>query len=182
MLQLNITSQPIRLEYTIQNAQLNQKTTHPILEMERIPPRLEISQPKGKLTIDSTEFYHSIGLKTREALSKECAERGRQATLDAIAATIVEGNRLAQITNPSNAFADLAFESRFSKKGELSWEPIIAPSVRYEAIPPQIEVIEGKVNYNLVRGSVDGEYVPGKVSFQVAQYPRVDISTIDVKA
>ncbi|MGE4271290.1 MAG: DUF6470 family protein [Desulfitobacterium sp.] len=181
MLRLNITSHPIRLEYSIRNAQLNLKTTRPMLEMETTPPSLEISQPRGKLTIDSTDYYHSIGHKTMTALSQENFDRGKQAALEAIAATVAEGNRLAQITNPSNAFADLAFESRFAQKGELSWEPIAAPSIRYEVSPVQIEAIRGKVNYNLVRGTVNGEYVPGKVDFQVTQYPRVEISTVDIK-
>ncbi|WP_026183956.1 DUF6470 family protein [Desulfitobacterium hafniense] len=182
MLQLSMRSYPIRLEYTIQNAQLNMKKHLPMVEMENIRPQLQISQPAGKLTIDSTEYYHSIGLKTRAALSQENYDRGRKAAMDGIAAIVEKGNRLAQISNPAiNAIADMAYESCFEEKGELSFEPIVAPTIRYEASPAQIEVIPGKLNYNLVRGRVDANYQPGKVDIRVAQYPRLEISVVDVE-
>ncbi|HHY27815.1 MAG TPA: hypothetical protein GX523_13930 [Desulfitobacterium dehalogenans] len=182
MLQLSMRSYPIRLEYAIQNARLDMKKRLPMVEMENIRPQLQISQPAGKLTIDSTEYYHSIGIKTRAALSQENYDRGRKAALEGIAAIVEKGNRLAQISNPAtNAIADMAFESCFTEKGELSFEPIVPPSIRYEASPAHIEVIPGKINYNLVRGKVDADYRPGKVDIQVTQYPRLDISVVDVK-
>lgn len=181
MLQLNITSHPIRLDYNLQNAQLNLKTTPPKVDMETTLPRVEIRQPRGELIIDSTAYYYSIGRKNIADLSRDNASLGRQAVLEAIAATVEEGNRLAQITNPSNVIADLAFESRFSRKGELSWEPIAAPEISYRSNPAQIEVIPGIVSYSPNNGIIDGEYVPGKVDIQVAQYPSVEISVVDIK-
>lgn len=181
MLQINITSQPIRLEYNLQNAQLNLQTTPPKVEMETIPPRLEIRQLRGELKIDSTAYYYSIGLKTNADFARDNVALARQEALDAITSTVEEGNRLAQITNPSNVIADLAFESRFSRHLEIDWAPIAAPSVRYHANPPQIEVTRGKVNFNPLPGSVQGDYQPGKVNFRVTQYPSIEISTVDVK-
>lgn len=181
MLQLNIRSYPIRLEYNTINAQVNRKTTLPKVEMETIPPRLEIKQPQGELTIDSTEYYHSIGLKTRATLSREFAAQGKQAALDAIAATVAEGDRLAQIANPANAFAELAFQSRFDPKGELSFEPIAPPDVQYQANPAQIRLIPGKVNYSPQQGIIDANYQRGDVDFRVTHYPDVKISVVDVQ-
>ena len=181
MLQLNITSHPIRLDYNLQNAQLNLQTTPPKVEMETIPPRLEISQPRGELTIDNTAYYYSVGLKNMADFGRDNAAFGRREALKAIAATVEEGNRLAQITKPTNVIADLAFESRFSKRLELDWALIAAPEIRYQANSPQIEVIRGKVNYSPHPGTVNGDYQPGKVDIQVTQYPSVEISTVDVK-
>lgn len=181
MLRINITTQPIRLEYNLQNAQLNLQTTAPKVDMETIPPRLEIQQPRGELTIDNTAYYYSIGLKNTTDFGRDNAAFSRQEALKAIAATVEEGNRLAQITKPTNVIADLAFESRFSKRLELDWAPIAAPEIRYQANPPQIEVIQGKVNYSPRPGTVDGDYQPGKVDIRVTQYPSIEISTVDVK-
>jgi hypothetical protein len=158
MLQLNIVTQPLRLEYNLQNARLNLQTTPPKVEMETIPPRLEIHQPQGELTIDSTAYYYSVGLKNMTDFARDNAALGRRVALEAIAATVEEGNRLAQITKPTNVIADLAFESRFSKHLELDWAPIAAPEIRYQANPPQIEVIRGKVNYSPKLGTVDGDF------------------------
>ena len=181
MLQLRMQSHPIRLEYSIQNAQLQRNTTLPKMEMETIPVRLEIRQPWGELTIDSTAFYNSIGKKTISALSRDHAQAGKQAALEAIATIVDNGNSLALIQNPGNIIADLAFESQLEKTGELSWEPIAKPEISYKASPVQIEVIPGKVNYTPHNAIIDSKYVPGKVDIQVSQYPRLEISVIDVK-
>lgn len=181
MLQLNITTQPIRMDYNIRNAQLNLQTTPPKVEMETIPPRLEISQPRGELTIDNTAYYYSVGLKNIADFARDNAALGRQAALEAIASTVEEGNRLTEIKNPSDVIADLAFESRFSNPGQIIWSPIAAPEIRYQASPAQIEVIRGKVNYNPQPGIVNGDYQPGKVDIRVTQYPSIEISTVDVK-
>lgn len=182
MLQLSIRSYPIRLAYNLQNARLDRETHLPRLEMESVPPRLQIRQPPGQLTIDSTGYYHSIGLKTWTALSRENYQRGRQAALEGIAAIVEKGNRLAQISSPTNPIADMARESCFDDKGQLSFEPIVAPSLHYEASPAQIRVIPGQVSYHLVRGRIDADYRAGKVDIRVTQYPRLDISVIDVEA
>jgi len=149
--------------------------------METIPPRLEISQPRGELTIDNTAYYYSVGRKNMTDFGRDNAEFGRQEALQAIAATVEEGNRLAQITKPTNVIADLAFESRFSKRLEIDWGPIAAPDIRYQASPAKIEVIRGRVNYNPQPGVVQGNYQPGKVDIRITQYPSVKISTVDVK-
>ena len=181
MLQLNITSHPIRLDYSIRNAELNLQTTLPKVEMETTPPKLEIEQPRGKLTIDNTQYYYSVGRKNMADLARDNAALGRQVALEAIAATVEEGNRLAQITKAPDAIADLAFESRFSRPLEIDWTPIAAPIIRYEASPAQIEVIPGTVNVTPRQGVVNGEYQPGKVDIKVTQYPSVEISTVDIK-
>lgn len=181
MLQLNITSQPIRLDYSIKNAQLNLQTTLPKMEMETIPPRLEIEQPRGNLTIDNTAYYYSVGRKNLAALARDNADLGRRTALEAIGATVEEGNRLAQITKSTDAIADLAFESRFSRPSRIEWNLIAAPVIQYEASPARIEVIPGRVNYTPRAGVVNGDYQPGKVDIQVTQYPSVEISAVDIK-
>lgn len=181
MLQLNFQSYPIQLQYNIQNAKLNMKTTLPKVDIETTPPQMEIRQPRGELEVDWTDYYHSIGLKTFTALSQENASKGRQAVLDAIAETVAKGDRLAQITNPNNAIAELAVQSQISEKGELNWNPIVAPTIRYEASPAEIKVIRGTINYDPHNATIDSEYHPGEVDISVTQYPRLDISVVDVK-
>lgn len=181
MLRLQIQSYPMRLEYQTHNSQLNRKTILPKLEMERTPPQLEIRQSKGQLTIDSTDYYYSIGRKNITTLMREYADRGRQAALEAIGKITAKGDRLADLKAPGNTIGELAADSRIQRKGELSWTPIEAPSIRYEVIPVEMNYTPGKVNYTPHNAIIDSEYIPGKVEFQVNQYPRVDISVIDVE-
>ena len=48
MLQINISTQPIRLDYTINNAKLNLQSTPAKLQMETMAATLEIHQPRGE--------------------------------------------------------------------------------------------------------------------------------------
>lgn len=181
MLRLQIQTYPIRLEYQTHNSQLNQKTTLPKLEMERIPPQLEIRQSRGKLSIDNTEYFHSIGRKNITTLIREFAQEGRQAALEAISKIHAKGDRLADLKAPGNTIGELGADSRIQKKGELAWTPIEAPIIRYEASPVEINYIRGNINFTPHNAIIDREYIPGKVEFQVTQYPRVEISVIDVE-
>lgn len=181
MLQLSITSHPIRTAYNLKNAQLNMHTTLPLMEMETVSPKLEISQPRGKLTIDCTDYYYSVGRKTLAAMMRDFAAEGKRAALEAIAATVEEGNRMLRITKEPDAIVNMAFETRFSGLRELEWAPIEAPVIRYEASPAQIELIRGKVNYAPRPGGTEYEFQPGKVDIQVTQFPSLEISVVDVQ-
>ncbi|NMA68827.1 MAG: hypothetical protein GX958_05355 [Desulfitobacterium sp.] len=181
MLRLQIQTYTIRLEYQTRNSQLNMKTTLPKVEMERIPPQLEISQPKGVLTIDNSNYFHSVGRKSITTLIREFAQEGRQAALEAISKIVAKGDRLADLKAPGNTLGELAADSMVKKKGELAWTPIEAPIIRYEASPVETNFIKGTVNYTPHNAIIDSEYIPGRVDFQVTQYPRVEISVIDVE-
>jgi hypothetical protein len=181
MLQLKMNTYPIRTEYNLQNAKLNLQSTPPKVLMETTPPDVEIRQPRGELTIDNTPYNYSIGRKNLSDFARDNAAFGRQTVLKTIARTVEEGNRLAEITKPSNVIGELAFESRFLDPGEVVWSPIEAPSIRYQANPAQIDITPGKVNFTPQPGNVQGDYQPGSVDIRVTQYPRVEISTVDVK-
>lgn len=181
MLRLQIQTYPIRLEYQTRNSQLKMKTTLPKVEMETIPPRLEMRQPQGKLSIDNTEYFHSIGRKNITTLIREFAQEGREAALEAISKINAKGDRLADLKAPGNTIGELGADSRIQKKGELAWTPIEAPVIRYEASPVEVNFIKGNINFTPQNAIIDSEYVPGKVEFQVTQYPSVEISVIDVE-
>ena len=183
MLRINISTQPIRLEYTSRNAQTNLESTQSTVQMETTPAKVEISQPRGELTIDQTPCRYSIGLKNIADFAQEYVERGKQTAMDAIARIAQEGNQLARIENKSDAVSDIAFDSNLSDLSELdiTWAPIALPDIRYQANPVQLNPIAGKVNYSVQPGTVQGNFQPGSVDIRVTQYPSIEISAVDVK-
>lgn len=181
MLQLNITTQPIRLDYNIQNAKLNLQTTPAKVQMETTPAMLEIRQPRGELTIDQYPSRYSIGLKNNADLARDNAALGKQSVRNAIARIVEEGNQYARIESKSNAFADIAAASSFSEVPGITLARIEAPDIRYQANPVQFNSIAGKVNSTLQPGTVQGDYQPGSVDIRVTQYPSIKFSTVDVK-
>jgi len=181
MLRININTQPIRLDYNIQNAKLNLQSNQAKVEMETTPATLEISQPRGELTIDHTPFRYSIGLKNIADFARDNAALGRQTALDTIARIVEEGNQMARFETKSNVIANLAFNNSISDVPDITWAPIAAPDIRYQANPAKINAVAGKVNFTIQPGKVQGDYQPGKVDIQVLQYPSIKFSTIDVK-
>ncbi|MBC2723261.1 DUF6470 family protein [Desulfosporosinus sp.] len=181
MLRINISTQPIRLDYNTQNAKLNLQSTPPKVEMERTPATLEIRQPKGELTIDQTPYRYSIGFKNIADFARDNAELGRQTALDTIARIVEEGNQMARFETKTNVIANLAFDASIGDVPEITWAPIAAPKIHYQANPAEINAMAGKVNVTIQPGKVDGDYQPGNVDIQVTQYPSIEFSTIDVK-
>ncbi|HWQ71634.1 MAG TPA: DUF6470 family protein [Desulfitobacteriaceae bacterium] len=181
MLKLNISTQPIRLEYTIQNARLDLQFPRPVVQMETTPPRLEIRQPRGELTIDQTPCRYSIGLKNLADFARDNAALGKQTALETIARIVEEGNRMAQIENKSNAIAEIAADSMLVEPPEITYAHIDSPIINYQANPVQFNFIAGKVNYIVQPGTVQGDYQPGSVDIRVTQYPSIEISVVDIQ-
>lgn len=181
MLQINISTQPIRLDYTIQNAKLNLQSTPAKLQMETMAATLEIRQPRGELTIDSTPCRYSIGLKNNTDLARDNAALARQAVMNGIARIAQEGTQYARIESKSNAIADIAANSGFSEVPGITLAHIEAPDISYQANPVQFNPTAGKVNFTVQPGTVEGDYQPGSVDIRVIQYPSIQFSTVDVK-
>lgn len=181
MLQINISTQPTRLEYINRNAQLNLQSTRPVMQIETTPATVEISQPRGELTIDMTQYRYSIGLKNNTDFTRDNAEIGKQAVLGTIAKTVEEGDRLAKIENKSNAIAEIAANSTVSEIPDITLAPIAAPEIHYQANQVQFNPIAGKINLTVQPGSVQGDYQPGSIEIRVLQYPSIEMSVVDVQ-
>ena len=181
MLQLNISTQPIRMDYTTNNAKLNLQTTRPLVQMETTSAVLEMTQPRGELTIDQYPCRYSIGLKNNGDFARDNVELGKQAVMNGIARIVQEGTQLARIESKSDAFADIAANSSFSEFPGLTLAHIEAPDIHYQANPVQFNPIAGKINFTVQPSAVHGDYQPGSVDIRVTQYPSIQFSTVDVK-
>jgi len=181
VLQINISTQPIRLGFTTQNAQLNLQATRPKVQMETTPATLEISQPRGELTIDTTPCRYSIGLKNNADFARDNATLGKQTVMNTIARVVQEGHQLARIENKTNAIADIAANSTRSEVPGVTWAHIDSPDIHYQANPVQFNATAGKVNITVQPGTVQGDYQRGSVDIRVTQYSSIEMSTVDVK-
>ena len=181
MLQVNIITQPTRLDYTIRNAQLNLQSTRAKVQMETTSATVEIRQPHGELTIDSTPCRYSIGLKNNGDFARDNAAFGRQTARNAIARIVDEGNQMARIENKSDAIADIAANSGVSEVPGITLAHIDAPDIHYQANPVQFNPTPGEINVTIQPGTIQGDYQPGSVDIRVTQYPSIEFSTVDVK-
>lgn len=180
MLRLNISTQPIKLDYSIQPARLSLQTTRPELDMGTTPATVEIHQPQGRLEIDQTPCRYSIGLKNNEDFARDNAQLGKDTVMQVIARTAEQGDRMAAIQNHENVVANIATEANYPASPDVIWAHIDAPIIRYTAQPVQYNPVAGKVNYTFHPGSVQGDYQRGSVDIRVSQYPSIQMWTVDV--
>ncbi|MBC8015444.1 MAG: hypothetical protein H7X79_06835 [Sporomusaceae bacterium] len=181
MLILNVATQPIRTEYAIQKSVLNLQTTIPKIEISTEAATLDIRQSLGQLEIDATPCRYARGIKNLADFSRDNAQAGRDAAMEAIGRTAEEGNRLARIESGENAIANMAADTNTVPIPEVVLAHVPLPDISYTPNTPKIEVIDGKLDINFERGTVQGDFQPGAVNINVAQYPSIKMWTTENK-
>lgn len=155
-------------------------------EIATTPPKLNIHAENGTLTIDSSRAYEALGRgPVLETLNKIYSQ-AKNVALQGIAKIVENGNRMAQISNPANAFAEIAgnqaldfFEFEFM--GDASVNNVV---VHYRPGKLYIQVEEGKVDLNTHPNPPEINYTRGKLDIYMMQYPKIEIipPQIDIKA
>lgn len=181
MIQLNISIQHAKTELAIQKPAFTMKTTLPKIQIDAAAAKLDIKQTPGTLEIDMYPFRASYGMKNWADLTREFAEQGRSAALEAIGKIAANGDRLAHIENKETAVINIAAEESMPSTGELSWSWLEKPVINYTPQEPQVNYTPGKLDINLQRGTVETNYTPGKVGVNMLVYPAVHYSTSEGK-
>ncbi len=177
MLRLNISQESAQIAITTRNASPNLTTTPPKLNMETEPAIVEISQPNGELTIDSTAFRASYGIKTYAQFARDNAEMSHQAVLEGIGRIAGEGDRLARIDTGENAIRNIAADNFIQEAPGITLAPLAAPEISYNARPPQFNPIPGKLSISVEQGTVQNNYQPAEVDISMARYPSIRMWT-----
>lgn len=135
------------------------QTTRPSLEIRQARGEMEIKPQKTEVVIDrelprvlldQSACFKESGLKNMGDLAAEAAEIARESALEYTGVLAEEGDRLAQIENPEDAFADVAF-SRMEREDNREWTIALMPQSR-----PQIEVTGHlKIDWQVIEGGME---------------------------
>ncbi|KYZ76485.1 hypothetical protein AXX12_08615 [Anaerosporomusa subterranea] len=178
MLRLNISTQPTVLSASIQEPQINLRTTLPTVQLDTEAATLEISSPKGELSIDQTPCRYSLGIKNMSDFVRDFAQEGKNAVLAGIARMANEGDQLADISKyGGDPIVSLAIAHSTPAKGELTLGWIENPIISYQPKAVTFKATDPQVNLELKRGTVENNFQWGTVSFQVTQYPKITMWT-----
>jgi len=150
------------------------------LNLRQEPAILDIRQPLGELTIDSTRARQSIGIRTPMEFSDYNANFGKQKAMEAIAKINEDGDRLAAIDKGGNPIADIAAEGFFT-----ATTPDIPPASNDEGVDVSYQARHAEINVETRGKTMDPQlnppilkYTPGKVEGYVRQWNRLDISVM----
>ncbi|HWR06979.1 DUF6470 family protein [Sporomusa sp.] len=179
MIRLNISQQDAKIEITTERSYLGIKTTPPVMTMESQAATLEIRQPRGELEIDYTPLRASYGIKDPAEFSRDCAEYGRQAGLEAVGRIAQEGDRMAAIESGEAAIPNIAADTNSPPAPEITWAHLEKPIVNYIVHPPEFTFVAGHLTINVQPGTVDCDYHPGTINLRVVQYPSIRMWTTD---
>ncbi|WP_353854442.1 DUF6470 family protein [Bacillus sp. Bos-x628] len=172
-------------------AKLQMSTTPSRQVIEQPRADLEIEQPKAvmnitrtpsKLTIDQSEAFADMDLKSIFRRSEEWAAEGKRAVGEGMGRRAEEGSELIKIEDGGNAIAEFAKINGGPSAKEFTIGVIpsfFSVKVNYQPselqidIEPQKAVIEATPHKPIVT------YYPGKLNIDMLQYPELKIEVDD---
>lgn len=132
--QLKMTSQQARIGMQHSHAQMRMEQPKAELHLQQPQAKLRISAGKGMLTIDQTQAWEEMNLKSTLRWTESFAAKGRQAANEGTARRAQQGAALTDIHKSVNMIAEQAIAN--------GHPPMRTPTVAY--IPSPFAV---KVNY-----------------------------------
>lgn len=151
--QIRMQSQPTLIsiqtydaEQTIQQPKATQQITQPKAE-------ISMSTTPPKLTIDQSQAWNDIGLKSAKVMHEEAAKKGYQKVMQGISRRTTQGETLMKIENNSNPISAQAIENGNRKKRSLNigWIPSVF-SVKTDYQPSQLD-IQVQVNQPIINNT-----------------------------
>lgn len=171
---IRITTTPIEYELSTERARLEIVQDQVQAKMDTAPGLMEMRRKPTEVRMDSFEFRKSIGLKSVATVSKEEAERGKQAVLESMANYADVGNTLLHIEKGGN-IPDTAFSQYFQRatKGDLVLVPTSPIDISWEEGSLEMNFNPAKLNIQWQPGRAKMKFVPGSVKMVIKQMPSI---------
>ncbi len=181
----------IRMES--QFAKIGMERINPVQELEQPRAEMTIQQPHadleieripGKLTIDQTEAWEAMELKSVFKWAEEFAERGYESWLEGMARISRQGDELMRIENDGDPIVEQAIENSEDPYAEFNvgWiPPPFSVKIHYE--PGEVN-IRAKANKPLIEAVPNPpihRYTPGKVRIYLRQQHDLHIYVVNTK-
>ncbi|KHE69121.1 DUF6470 family protein [Halobacillus sp. BBL2006] len=175
-----------QLQVQTQPAKLNLKTNSAVHEYKQMKAEQSIQQPEsdlsirqrpGNLTIDQSNAWRNLHLKTVFERAEEFADYSNQKWLEGVGQTAREGDELMRIENKGNPIAEQAKRNAVM---DFTYQPGDTPGydlvkVSYDATPADIQV---KPNAPIIEHTPrypQFSYQRGNVDVTLAQHSEVRI-------
>ncbi|MCR8632368.1 DUF6470 family protein [Paenibacillus radicis (ex Xue et al. 2023)] len=154
------------------------KQPRPTQEIRQVAAQMDIKQPKGDLDIDQSKAWDALGKANNLEVMQRIYSQAKDIALQGIGRRVEEGNRMAQIKNPGNAFAEIAQNIRVSFpemkfEGEASYDNV---DIHYTAGKPDIQVQEGGAEITAQVNPPEINYERGKFDFQMLSYAKIEFT------
>lgn len=150
------------------------------LAIEQKAAVLDFQGAKGQLEIDSSDAWSALGRGGQLRWQQMIYSQVPSVVLQAIGKIVEDGNRMAQITNRSNAFADLA-EQIFSETSSMQYAgdaSFLNVKMQYQFTPADIRIEPQPAKIEYTPSKPEVEYHAGDVEIDVVQQPSIEINVV----
>lgn len=174
---LKITTTPIKLSMTSQRARLESQIPSPEAGIIQTPGRLQMRSESIKVDIDTSHSRASMGFRTAKGLMQDAAQAGARAAADATAQYSRTGTQMMQIQDGVTV-ADIMKNQMLSQTNVttgIRFIPSVGPDISWEPASLDIDYTPAQVNFEPKADMQPAVYVPGKLTVDVEQYPKVEI-------
>ncbi|HQA58850.1 MAG TPA: DUF6470 family protein [Acetivibrio sp.] len=166
-------------------ADLNMKSHKPELEIHQNHARVKIRTELPRVEIDQYEAFASTGLKGPIDLTHEIAQRIYQQVIEQIGKIAEDGDTFAAIENGVDPIVSLAEEDPDAEHVfDVDCIPKVRPRITVKG-SQQIEAgregegVHNGVEYSIIPGRVDYNFVPAQVNIYLRQYASVKFSYVE---
>ncbi|XOK61311.1 DUF6470 family protein [Paenibacillus elgii] len=177
LLRLSIQQTLGQIGMQSQNASTDMRSPRGQLSIEQHPAQMDFHSEPGELRIDSSAAWAALGSGPHMEWMNSIYSQAPGIALQGIARIVENGNRMAQIHNPRNAFAELA-QNAFSNESSVQY---VGPAsnmnvkIQYEAkaAVTNIEARKADIQYTPMKPEI--RYNPGRVDIYMRQMNSIDI-------
>jgi AraC-like DNA-binding protein len=150
-------------------------------DMDIKKPDISISTSYPEIDIDLSRCRSEMGYSSMPELARRFRDEGLQAALDYIQSKAAEGDTLAALEK-GVTIQDVAFNAAFPEPPDFNVDMI-------PKSPPQINVKEGRVEIDLIYGSVKVyakpsflsiDFKPARVEISMEKNPYISIKAVPV--
>lgn len=174
---LKITNIPMKIKMQLEDARLEYSSKPTRVNVDTTPGKLHMNSEHIKVRLDSTQLRQQLGYKSAFAATAEAAANGEQHikmvadrySAQAMAMT-QNGADLKDVMAP-RIFPEMPnMVTTFIPNGgtDITWQP---PQLDVEYMPANVNL-----SWDIAKNTM--EYVPGKFSMEILQYPKVQIEYI----
>ena len=177
---LKITHLPIQYQYEMENAKLEVSRTAPSSgRINRKPSQLTINSSNIKVEINNDKARESLNMRKSSSWARDYASRGERAAQQAAGEAVQLGNQLQKIEK-GVTIAEVIRSKMIQKIPD-------SVTVFIPSVGPEIQWTPAEIDMNYDSGSIKMDwdimknvfnYVPGKFSIQITQYPSVSIEYV----
>ncbi|MFD7524836.1 DUF6470 family protein [Paenibacillus chitinolyticus] len=177
---IQISQQYTKIGLSRSPSQLSIEQPKAELNLHQKNAKVSMTAEKSQLEIDSTKAWSALGSAKLIELRDRIAQSSFGISMQNIAEIAQNGDRMMDISNHSNAFADIARQNAFKDRpvqitGEPSFDNV---DIQYTPGVVKTDVQGGGVTFDPVLNYPQMKFDPGKLEAYVAQKNVITFSVI----